>query len=338
MDIKSFIANMPKAELHLHIEGTLEPEMMMSLAERNGVELPYNSVEEIRAAYEFTSLQDFLDLYYQGMSVLQTAFDFYDLTNAYLTRCFAQNVTHVEIFFDPQGHTSRGLSFETVLDGVTAALDEAERNLGITSKLIMCFLRHLSEEDAFETLEAALPHQDRIIGVGLDSSEKDHPPPKFMRVFKAAREAGFIAVAHAGEEGSAANVADAVDLLEISRIDHGNAILDDLTLTDRISAAQIPLTMCPLSNLRLCVIDDMKQHPIRRALEAGLLATINSDDPAYFGGYMSENYLAVQEALNLTHDEIRQLGRNAYLGSFMEDSQKAAALANFDAFASANSP
>lgn len=336
MDITGFIANMPKAELHLHIEGTLEPDMMISLAERNNVSLPYASVEEVHAAYNFTSLQDFLDLYYQGMEVLQTPFDFYDLTNAYLTRCFAQNVTHVEIFFDPQGHTSRGLAFESALDGITSALDEAERALGISSKLIMCFLRHLSEEDAFETLEAALPHKDRIFGVGLDSSEKDHPPPKFMRVFKAAREAGFIAVAHAGEEGSAANVADAVDLLEISRIDHGNAVLDDSVLTDRLSAAQIPLTMCPLSNLRLRVVDDLAQHPVRLALQAGLLATINSDDPAYFGGYISENFLAVQQALNLSLEEICQLGRNAYLGSFMDDDQKAIALANFDAFAAEN--
>jgi len=338
MDITSFIANMPKAELHLHIEGTLEPDMMMSLADRNGVSLPYASVDDVRAAYNFRSLQGFLDLYYQGMAVLQTPFDFYDLTNAYLTRCFAQNVTHVEIFFDPQGHTTRGLAFETALDGITSALDEAQRSLGISSKLIMCFLRHLSEEDAFETLEAALPHKDRIFGVGLDSSEKDHPPPKFTRVFKAAREAGFTAVAHAGEEGSAANVADAVDLLEISRIDHGNAVLNDAALTDRLSAAQIPLTMCPLSNLRLCVIDDLAQHPIRLALQAGLLATINSDDPAYFGGYLSENFLAVQQALDLSLEEIRQLGRNAYLGSFMDEDQKAAALANFDTFAANNAP
>ncbi|MGB0577793.1 MAG: adenosine deaminase [Alphaproteobacteria bacterium] len=336
MDITGFIANMPKAELHLHIEGTLEPDMMISLAERNNVSLPYASVEDVHAAYNFTSLQDFLDLYYQGMEVLQTPFDFYALTNAYLTRCFTQNVTHVEIFFDPQGHTSRGLAFESALDGITSALDEAERALGISSKLIMCFLRHLSEEDAFETLEAALPHKDRIFGVGLDSSEKDHPPPKFMRVFKAAREAGFIAVAHAGEEGSAANVADAVDLLEISRIDHGNAVLDDSALTDRLSAAQIPLTMCPLSNLRLRVVDDLAQHPVRLTLQAGLLATINSDDPAYFGGYISENFLAVQQALNMSLEEICQLGRNAYLGSFMDDDQKAIALANFDAFAAEN--
>jgi len=338
MDITRFIANMPKAELHLHIEGTLEPDMMMILADRNGVSLPYASVDDVRAAYNFTSLQDFLDLYYQGMGVLQTPFDFYDLTNAYLTRCFAQNVTHVEIFFDPQGHTSRGLAFEAALDGITSALDEAERTLGITSKLIMCFLRHLSEEDAFETLEAALPHKDRIFGVGLDSAEKDHPPPKFTRVFKAAREAGFTAVAHAGEEGSAANVADAVDLLEISRIDHGNAVLDDAALTDRLSAAQIPLTMCPLSNLRLCVVDDLTQHPVRRALQAGLLATINSDDPAYFGGYISENFHAVQQALNLSFEEISQLGRNAYLGSFMDADQKAVALANFNTFATNNAP
>jgi adenine deaminase len=338
MDITNFIANMPKAELHLHIEGTLEPDMMMSLAERNGVSLPYASVDDVRAAYNFKSLQDFLDLYYRGMEVLQTPFDFYDLTNAYLTRCFAQNVTHVEIFFDPQGHTSRGLAFETALDGITSALDEAKRTLGITSKLIMCFLRHLPEADAFETLEAALPHKGRIYGVGLDSSENDHPPPKFTRVFAAAREAGFTAVAHAGEEGSAANVADAVDLLEISRIDHGNAVLDDTALTDRLSAAQIPLTMCPLSNLRLCVVDDLAHHPVRLALQAGLLATINSDDPAYFGGYISENFLAIQQALNLSFEEICQLGRNAYLGSFMDEGQKAAALANFDSFAADNAP
>ncbi len=332
-DTAAFISAMPKAELHLHIEGTLEPEMMMALAKRNNVTLPYATIEDVRAAYQFSCLQDFLDLYYQGMSVLQTEHDFFDLTWAYLERVYAQNVTHVEIFFDPQGHTGRGIAFETVLDGITGALDRAEREFGITHKLIMCFLRHLSEEDGFETLNTAKAHKGRIFGVGLDSSENGHPPSKFERLFAAAVNEGFVPVAHAGEEGPPDYVHEALDLLHIDRLDHGNRALEDPQLVKRLAASQMALTVCPLSNLRLCVVDDMANHPLRRMLQAGLRATINSDDPAYFGGYMTENYMAVAKALDLTRDEIATLGRNAYLGSFMDDVQKQEALHRFDAFA-----
>jgi len=336
-DIAEFIAAMPKAELHLHIEGTLEPEMMMALAERNAVTLPYASIEEIRSAYQFNCLQDFLDLYYQGMSVLVTEQDFQDLTWAYLTRVHGQNVTHVEIFFDPQGHTERGVTFETVLDGITAALDRAERELGITSRLIMCFLRHLSEAAAFDTLEQATGHRDRIFGVGLDSSENGHPPSKFQQVFARAAEQGFVPVAHAGEEGPPEYVHEALDLLHVRRIDHGNRALEDTKLTERLAASQIALTVCPLSNLRLCVVEDLAHHPLRKMLQSGLRATVNSDDPAYFGGYMTENFVAVAEALELTLEEIQTLGRNAYLGSFLDDGAKQSALDRFDAYADAAS-
>ncbi len=334
-DITSYIDGMPKAELHLHLEGTLEPEMMMMLAERNGVVLTYDSVEEIRAAYSFSQLQDFLDLYYQGMSVLITEQDFHDLTWAYLLKCKEQNVTHVEPFFDPQGHTSRGVKFETVLNGITSALDRAEAEFGITHKLIMCFLRHLSEEDAFATLEQALPHRDRIFGVGLDSSELGHPPEKFERVFAAAVQEGFVPVAHAGEEGPAEYVHGALDALKVARIDHGNRSLDDAALVERLAKEQIALTVCPLSNLRLCVVNDMTKHPLRQMLDANLLVTINSDDPSYFGGYMSENYHAVQQALDLSLADIKTLGRNSYIGSFLSEAEKRAALDNFEKFAAA---
>lgn len=334
-DIAGFIAKMPKAELHLHIEGTLEPQMMMALAERNRIALPYASIGEIKSAYQFNCLQDFLDLYYQGMSVLITEQDFHDLTWAYLTRVHAQNVTHVEIFFDPQGHTERGVAFETVLDGIAAALDRAERELGVTNRLIMCFLRHLSEASAFETLKQAQGHHSRIFGVGLDSSENGHPPSKFKNVFASAIGQGFVPVAHAGEEGPPDYVHQALDLLHVARIDHGNRALEDAQLTERLAASQIALTVCPLSNLRLCVVDDLAQHPLRRMLQSGLRATVNSDDPAYFGGYMTENFVAVADALALTLDEIETLGRNAYLGSFLDDHAKLAALDRFDRFAAA---
>ena len=335
-DIARFIDEMPKAELHLHIEGTLEPEMMMALATRNGVELTYASVEEIRAAYRFSSLQDFLDLYYQGMSVLITEEDFFELTWAYLAKCAEQNVTHVEIFFDPQGHTERGVAFSTALDGITRALDQAEAEFKISHKLIMCFLRHLSEEAAFETLAQAMAHKDRIFGVGLDSSEVGHPPEKFERVFKAAAEAGFVLVAHAGEEGPAEYVSGALDALNVVRIDHGNRSLDEPGLVKRLADEQIALTMCPLSNLRLCVIDKISDHPARTMLEAGVRVTINSDDPSYFGGYVNENYHAIREGLDLSLDHIKTLARNSYLGSFMSEAEKQAALAQFDAFAASN--
>lgn len=332
-DIARFIEEMPKAELHLHIEGSLEPEQMFALAQRNEVDLPYDSVEAVRQAYDFSNLQDFLDIYYRGMSVLQTRADFHDLTWAYLTRVHAQNVTHTEIFFDPQGHTERGVAFETVLDGIEEALIRARDELGMTSRLILCFLRHLSEDSAQETLEEALPHRARIHGVGLDSSEVGHPPEKFARVFAKAREAGFRLVAHAGEEGPPAYVAGALDALAVERIDHGVRAMEDSALVARLATAKVPLTVCPLSNLKLCVVDDLAAHPLARMLEAGLRATVNSDDPAYFGGYMTENFLAVQQALDLDLEAIRTLGRNAFLASFLDDGEKADAVARFDAFA-----
>ena len=321
-----FIEAMPKAELHLHIEGSLEPELMMALAERNRVQLPYGSVEQVRQAYRFTELQDFLDIYYRGMSVLITEDDFFDLTWAYLTQVHGQNVTHVEIFFDPQGHTNRGVAFETALNGIDRALSQAWRDLGITSKLIMCFLRHLSEDAAFETLDQAMPHQDRIFAVGLDSSELGHPPAKFQRVFAAAREAGFLAVAHAGEEGPPDYVREALDLLKIDRLDHGNRAMEDPDLVARLARMEIALTVCPLSNLRLRAVERLEDHPLPAMLVAGLRATINSDDPSYFGGYVNENYLAVQQALDLDLEQIKTLARNSYLGSFMGEAEKAAAL------------
>lgn len=327
-----FIRRMPKAELHLHIEGTLEPEMMMDLARRNHVTLPYHSVEEIRAAYQFGSLQDFLDLYYAGMSVLKTRQDFFDLAFAYLTRMHAENVRHVEIFFDPQGHTERGIKFDTVVGGLADALDRARRDYGISSRLIMCFLRHLSEESAFEAFHHACKCKDVIFGIGLDSSEKGHPPSKFSRVYKAARAEGFVPVAHAGEEGPPAYVCEAIDDLKVRRIDHGNRALEDLALLARIVREGIPLTVCPLSNKRLQVCPDLTQHPLRKMLQAGLIATVNSDDPSYFGGYITDNFLAIQNALNLTRSEIETLGRNAFLASFMTDNEKRDALHAFEQF------
>lgn len=323
---------MPKAELHLHIEGTLEPEMMMALAERNGVSLPYPDLNVIRAAYQFGSLQDFLDLYYSGMSVLRHRRDFFDLGFAYLEKVTAQNVTHVEIFFDPQGHTDRGVSFDTVLSGLTDALDKGRRDFGITAKLIMCFLRHLPEEQAFETLHHACHCKDHIFGVGLDSTEKGHPPSKFVRVFAEARKQGFLPVAHAGEEGPPAYVSEAIDLLHVRRIDHGNRALEDPKLVGRIARERLPLTVCPLSNKALQTCPDLTLHPLRRMLAAGLLVTVNSDDPTYFGGYVNENFLAVQQALALTRQEIVTLARNSFLASFMADGEKSAALEAFEAF------
>lgn len=327
-----FAAAMPKAELHVHIEGTLEPELLMALARRNRVDVPYGSVEEVRGAYNFSRLQDFLDIYYRGMAVLRTRRDFFDLTWAYLTKIHGQNVVHSELFFDPQGHTARGVAFDDVVDGITQALSRGRRELGISSRLIMCILRHLPQRDAEETLTRALARREHIFGIGLDSTEVGNPPEKFARVFATARAAGLVAVAHAGEEGPADYVAGALDHLKVARIDHGNAALDDPALVCRLAAAGTALTVCPLSNLRLGVIDNMAGHPIRRMLEAGLRATVNSDDPAYFGGYMTENFHALIDALDLTRDEIVTLGRNAFLGSFMEEVEKARALERFDGF------
>jgi adenosine deaminase len=333
IDTQKLIEHLPKAELHLHIEGTLEPEMMLSLAKRNGIELPYANVDEIHAAYQFEGLQDFLDLYYAGMSVLVEERDFHDLTRAYLDKVAGQGVTHVEIFFDPQAHTDRGVAFETVLSGIRAALETGERELGITSKLIMCFLRHLPEEQAFEALACACRHKDRICGVGLDSGEAGNPPAKFARVYEAARKEGFIAVAHAGEEGPAAYVADALDILKVSRVDHGNHALDDPQLVARLVREQMPLTMCPLSNLRLKGIPDLAAHPIKQALDAGLLATVNSDDPSYFGGYINDNYLAVSQAVGLSASDLIKLAKNSFVASFLDDHKKQARLDDVDSYA-----
>lgn len=330
---RDFIQSLPKAELHLHIEGTLEPELMLALAERNGVALPYDSVEALRAAYDFGSLQDFLDLYYQGMSVLRGEEDFYDLTWAYLERAAADNVRHAEIFFDPQGHTERGIAFATVIDGIHRALSDAEAKLGLTSRLILCFLRHLDEDSALATLAQALPHKGRIAGIGLDSSELGHPPEKFERAFARSRAEGFRVVAHAGEEGPADYVRGALDALKVERIDHGVRCLDDPDLVRRLVTARVPLTVCPLSNLRLRVVEDMAAHPLRRMMELGLFVTVNSDDPAYFGGYVNENYAAVQDGLGLSRDDLAALARNSFEASFLDAEAKRALVAEVDAVA-----
>lgn len=321
-DLHALIDRLPKAELHVHIEGTLEPELLFALAARNRVPMPFATVEAVRAAYDFSNLQDFLDIYYQGMAVLRSEQDFFDLTWAYLQRAAADNVRHVEIFFDPQGHTQRGVAFETVLDGIEGALLQGQRDLGITFRTIMCFLRHLSEEDAFAALDQAVPHLYRIDGVGLDSSELGHPPGKFARVFAKARELGLHLTAHAGEEGPPDYVAQALDLLKVDRIDHGNRALEDPALVRRLAAEGITLTVCPLSNLKLCVIADLGQSPVRDMLELGLQVTINSDDPAYFGGYVGANYHAVADALHLDRDQIVRLARNGFTGSLLSDAEK----------------
>lgn len=315
--IAELIARLPKAELHMHLEGSLEPEMMFELAERNGVAIPYASPEDVRKAYDFSNLQEFLDIYYAGMSVLITERDFYDLTWAYLNRCKADNVRHVEVFFDPQAHVDRGIAFSTVLNGITAALDQGREDLGITSKLILCFLRHLSEQSARDILEEAHPHLADIHGVGLDSSELGHPPSKFQRVFHLAGTLGLKRVAHAGEEGPPEYVREALDLLQIDRLDHGNRSLEDPHLVERLVREQMTLTVCPLSNLRLCGVKRLEDHPLKRMLELGLRVTVNSDDPAYFGGYVNENYLRIAEALDLTESDIVTLAKNSFRGAFL---------------------
>ena len=330
-DLVRLIEALPKAELHLHLEGSLEPELMFALAQRNGLEIPFKSVEEIRAAYDFPNLQDFLDIYYVGMNVLVQEQDFFDLTWAYLERVRADNVRHVEVFFDPQGHTDRGIAFDTVMTGITRALDQAQAEWGMTSKLILCFLRHLSEEAAFETLDMAKPWLHRIDGVGLDSSELGHPPSKFQRVFDAAGSLGLLRVAHAGEEGPPEYVIEALDLLKIDRLDHGNRSLEDEALTRRLAESGITLTVCPLSNLRLCGVKRLEDHPLKRMLAAGLHATVNSDDPAYFGGYVNDNFIRTGDAIGLTADEIITLARNSFEGSFLSDAEKAGYLAEIDA-------
>jgi adenosine deaminase len=329
---RSFIEGLPKAELHLHIEGTLEPEMMIELAERNRVPLAYHSLEELRNAYEFENLQSFLDLYYQGMAVLLSEQDFYDLTSAYLKTARGESVRHAEIFFDPQAHTGRGVAFATVIDGIHRAQRDAERDLGITSKLIMCFLRDLDAQSAMKTLDEALAYRDRIVGVGLDSAEVGHPPSKFAAVFETARGHGFLPVAHAGEEGPASYVAEALDVLQVVRIDHGIRSLDDAALVERLVAAQTPLTVCPLSNVKLRVVENMAMHPIKEMLAGGLFVTVNSDDPPYFGGYVNENYRAIQEVLNFTDEDLAQLARNSFQASFLDPEEKTAHIAAIDAY------
>lgn len=322
MNRLELIQALPKAELHVHIEGTFEPELMFAIAQRNEISIPYKSVEEVKQAYNFHNLQSFLDIYYAGANVLIHEQDFYDLAWAYFEKCADDNVVHTEMFFDPQTHTDRGIAFETVINGLQKACDDAKAKLGITSHLIMCFLRHLSEEAAFETLEQALPYKDRIIGVGLDSSEVGHAPSKFERVFAKAREAGFLVVAHAGEEGPAEYVWEALDLLKVNRIDHGVRSEEDPELMQRLIAEKMPLTVCPLSNLKLCVVDDMQQHNIRRLLQQGVHVTVNSDDPSYFGGYMNDNFIAIAEALDLSNEELKQLAINSFEASFISDTEK----------------
>lgn len=316
------IRSLPKVELHLHIEGSLEPELMFSLAERNGIKLPYSSIDEVRAAYDFSDLQSFLDIYYAGAQVLIKEQDFYDMTWAYLEHCRADKVRHTEIFFDPQTHTDRGVAFETVIEGISRALHDGREQLGITSHLILCFLRHLSAEAAMETLEQALPWKDRIIGVGLDSSEKGHPPEKFQAVFDRARAEGFLTVAHAGEEGPPEYIEQALDLLKVERIDHGVRCLENPLLVRRLQKEQIPLTVCPLSNVKLCVFDRLEDHNLKQLLDAGLCVTINSDDPAYFGGYVGQNFLETASALNLGLEDLETLARNAVKASFLDDAAK----------------
>ena len=321
-ELKQLAASLPKTELHIHIEGSLEPAMMFELAKRNAVSLPYPDVDSIANAYNFNCLQDFLDLYYQGMSVLLTDQDFFDLTWAYLSRCHQQNVVHCEIFFDPQGHTERGIEFEVFMTGICGALDKAQSELGISSKLIMCFLRHLDEASAFATLKAAAPYLHRITGVGLDSSELGHPPRLFKQVFAAAAELGLKRVAHAGEEGPPEYVYEALDGLCVDRIDHGNRSLEDEALVQRLVNEKMSLTVCPLSNLRLAVVKDLSEHPIRTMLALGLNACVNSDDPAYFGGYMNENFNELIDAVGLTRDEIFQLTINGFESSFLTPAEK----------------
>ena len=333
-DLAAFVRGLPKAELHLHIEGTLEPEMLFELAGRNGVELPFTDEAAVRAAYSFTDLQSFLDIYYQGAAVLQTPQDFYDLMAAYLRRAHADGVRRAEMFFDPQTHTERGVGFDVFMEGFTSAMADAEAATGISSDLIMCFLRHLPGEAACDTFRAAEAWLDRIIGVGLDSSEADHPPEEFAEAYAMARAAGLRPVAHAGEEGPPSYITGALDALGAERIDHGVRCEEDPALVRRLAEAQTPLTVCPLSNLALCVVDDLSGHNLKRLLDAGLKVTINSDDPAYFGGYVADNYLAAASALGLARAELAQCARNSLEASFAAADQKQAWLADLGAFLS----
>jgi len=334
--IKEFIQNIPKAELHVHIEGTFEPELMFKIARRNNISIKHQSVEELTKAYNFDNLQHFLDIYYEGAGVLIIEQDFYDLTRAYLEKAHAQNILHTEIFFDPQTHTRRGISFNTVIQGINRALEDGRKEFGISSNLILCFLRHLSEDDAIKTLREALGFKGLITGIGLDSSELGHPPSKFKRVFELALQEGFKTVAHAGEEGPANYVWEALQLLKVSRIDHGNNSLNDETLVQELEHRQVPLTVCPLSNLKLKVVTDLKNHPLKTMLDKGLLATVNSDDPAYFGGYVNENFLAVARALKLSKVEIYRLAKNSFNASFLEEEKKQEMIEKVEQFYSVN--
>lgn len=322
MNQVELIRALPKAELHVHIEGTFEPELMFAIAQRNQIQIPYKSVEEVKQAYNFHNLQSFLDIYYAGANVLVHEQDFYDLAWAYFEKCAEDRVVHTEMFFDPQTHTDRGVAFSTVINGLKRACADAKAKFGISSQLIMCFLRHLSEEAAFETLEQALPFKQDIIAVGLDSSEVGHPPAKFERVFAKAREEGFLIVAHAGEEGPPEYVWEALDLLKVNRIDHGVRSEEDEQLMARLINEKMPLTVCPLSNLKLCVVKDMKDHNIRRLLQKDVHVTVNSDDPSYFGGYMNDNFFAIQQALDLTNGELKKLVINSFEASFISDEEK----------------
>ena len=321
-ELNRYIRLIPKAELHLHIEGSLEPELMFAMAKKNGVKIKYNTIEEIKAAYNFNNLQEFLDLYYAGADVLLKQEDFYNLTMAYLKKAHEDNVLHTEIFFDPQTHTARGVKFDSVVNGIANALEDGKKQMGISSQLIMCFLRHLDEKSAMKTLDYALNHKDKIIAVGLDSSELGNPPTKFTNVFERAQKEGFLTVAHAGEEGPASYVWEAIDLLNVARVDHGVRSIDDEKLITELAKRQIPLTVCPLSNLKLKVVADLKEHPLKKMLDKNLIVTINSDDPSYFGGYVNQNYLEVARALNLTKDDILVLTKNSFKASFLSDAEK----------------
>ena len=333
MTLDAYIADLPKAELHLHIEGSLEPELMFALARRNRVAIPFDSVEAVRAAYDFSTLQDFLDIYYAGAEVLRTERDFHDLALEYFRRAAADRVRHAEIFFDPQTHTDRGIPFQVVIEGLTSGMAAARTELDVSSQLILCFLRHLDEDEALATLKRAEPWLDRIAGVGLDSSEVGHPPSKFQRVFDRAGAMGLKRVAHAGEEGPPAYVWEALDLLKIDRMDHGNRSMEDEALIQRLAASGMTLTVCPLSNLKLCVVDDLANHPVPEMLRRGLHVTLNSDDPAYFGGYVNDNYRALAAAVGLTREQVTQLARNSFEGAFLNPADKTARLAEIDAYA-----
>ena len=320
--ITEFIRKIPKTELHLHIEGSLEPELMFKLSKRNKVVIPFKNVDEIRSAYNFSNLDSFLKIYYQGSNVLITEEDFFDLTWEYILKCKQDNIVHTEIFFDPQSHLPRGISFKTIINGINKALKKAKSELNISSKIIMCFLRHLDEQSCFDVLKQACEHKDKIIGVGLDSSEKGNPPTKFKRLFEQATKEGFLTVAHAGEEGPPEYIWDSLDILKVKRIDHGVQCLNDEKLVNRLNSEQIPLTVCPLSNVKLCVFDKLENHNLKKMLDKGLRVTVNSDDPAYFGGYLNKNLIETQAALNLSYEQVKTLLVNSFKSSFLKDIEK----------------